>query len=201
MFSEFSSTSSSSLLSLDYPLNTDEPKILTCNQDSSHGAWTHMFDHLLLTGHASSCPGHRVCYACCLRPIPYSLNLLKTTHHSVWKSFTLRNFSDTSNALSCILLSTNTPYIALQDTPPSVYTYGWERSWMKEKIQFHASEEKLCILYNNYMSYEEKGGFDIDQKVSKTHKKMIHKQPNQASKQASRETKTPRPQELPIPEC
>ena len=124
VFSEFSSTSSSSLLSLDYPLNTDEPKILTCNQDSSHDVWTHMFDHLLLTGHASSCPGHRVCYSCCLGPIPYSLNLLNTTHHSVWKSFTLRNFSDTSNALSCILLSAYTPYLGLQDTPPSVYTYG-----------------------------------------------------------------------------
>lgn len=57
----------------------------------------------------------------------------------------------------------------------------------RRKIQFHASEEKLCILYNNYMSYEEKGGFDIDQKVSKTHKKTIHKQPNQASKQAGKQ--------------
>lgn len=63
---------------------------------------------------------------------------------------------------------------------------------MKEKIQFHASEEKLCILYNYYMSYEEKGGFDIDQKGSKTHRKMIHKQPNQASKQGNKNTKTTR---------
>lgn len=66
---------------------------------------------------------------------------------------------------------------------------------MKEKSQFHASEEKLCILYNYYMSYEEKGRLDVDQKVSETHRKMIQKQP----KKASNETKTPRPQELQRP--
>lgn len=68
--------SSSSLLSLDYLLNTDEAKIFTCNQDSCHAAWTPMSDHLLLSGYAPSCPGHCACYSCYLsQPAEYYLSL------------------------------------------------------------------------------------------------------------------------------
>lgn len=115
--------SSSSLLSLDYLLNTDEPKIFTCNQDSCHAAWTPMSDHLLLSGYAPSCPGHCVCYSCYLGPIPFSLNLLNTICHSGWKSLFLQ--------LKCtflFLVSTNTPYTGLGDTPPSVFT------WLREVL-------------------------------------------------------------------
>ena len=171
--------------SLYYPLNTDEPKIFTCNQDSCHDVWIHMFDHLLLTRHAPSHPVYCICYFCSLGPIPYSLNLMNTTHHSSWKSFTPRTFSDTSNALSCVLVSTNTPYIGLGDTPPSIFTYGWERSWM-EKIQLHASEEKLCIFYKYHINYGRKGRvYCGPEGIWNT--KMIQKQPNQARKQGRKQ--------------